>query len=578
MSGKRFGWMIVAFIGAACGGEGGRGSFTPPDDGIVDGTVTGAAHEVTVTLTCEGLTSVRTAVTDTQGRFVFSHVPVASCSVAPGKPGFRFDPPGATLDVEAAHTSSATFAARPVLQVRGSDLSGGAVNLGVTQVGEVVEEASVRINGQAIPYSPAAGLYAGTLIDPVAAGGILSLEVTFDGASVTGVGLVPEEPVLIAPVEGEYRSSGEELIVTWASNVSPDAFVVVAGWSCGDDCGTATTFEASGSARTLAIPAGALPAGEIELSVFAYNDGALSGDYEPAETSPGMNIRSASGPVGVIIGEEPSRSVSGTISGADAGVRVELECPGGAGWTAFADEGGAYAFESVPATSCIVTPAREGYTFDPPSVTLPAGSTDQGEVDFEARAVLQVRGTAITRDAANVEVLHGGQLVDDATVLLNGQAASFRPSLGVYALQWPSTLTTGSTVALEVSGVGASVSGTGVLPEPPVLTAPVAGTLLAPGSDLAVAWASASSPDGFSVDLQWSCGPSCGAGRSFVAPGSARDLTVPAASLPSGEFTVFVSAINDGVLTGDYDPFTTDVVLGPGMNIVSSSARVVVSR
>lgn len=572
--------MLLCVLGAACGS--GSGGSSPADTPVLTsrlgGTVNGAGSGVTVSLACAAPAVTRTATTDAQGRYAFDGLPTATCTVAPERRGYRFEPTGIAVELDPASPSTADFVARPVLQVRGADLSGGWVHVDVLHGGEAAEDAQVRINGQVIPFEPASSRYSGELAVEVPVGGTISLEVTFAGATVTGAAAVPEAPVLVARTAGEYFSSGEDLVVSWTSVTSPESFTVLAKWSCGPSCGTAADFEAPGSARSLTIPAGALPAGPIELVVFAYNDGELAGDYEPAETYAGMNVRSESRSAAVIVGQATSRRVAGTVSGGMGGVAVGLACPGAALRTVAVEADGGYAFEAVPATGCTVTPAGDGYRFEPPGVALAAGSADQTGVDFAAHPLLQVRGTAIGPYAANVDVRHAGEPVQDAVVHLNGEALAFLPATGRYHLDWPAPLSAGEVVSLEVLAAGGAVTGTGVFPEAPRLTAPSSGAQLPAGQDILVTWTSATSPDGFLVSVRWSCGTSCGATRGFQAPGSSRSLALPADLLPSGELSVFVAAINDGLLTGDYDPSTFDVALGPGMNLQATSAEALVSR
>ncbi len=120
-----------------------------------------------------------------------------------------------------------------------------------------------------------------------------------------------------------------------------------------------------------------------------------------------------------------------------------------------------------------------------------------------------------------------------------------------------------------------AVTGLGFLPDAPALTSPSSGASFTPGEDVAVTWTSPSDPDYFTVWAEWSCGPSCGAGTRFETAGSARALTIPAASLPSGvEISLIVFAYIDGTFSGDYRPH----VPYPGMNIRNESNPVTISR
>ena len=321
---------------------------------------------------------------------------------------------------------------RSKLQVRGTDISAGAANVDVQRAGQVVEDAVVRVNGDVVPFASATGIYPGSLSSAFSPGDTVLLEVESAGAKVTGTGLLPEPPVLTSPASGAYFSSRDDVVVSWTSATSPDSFTVAATWSCKPLCGTGSTFEAPGSARSLTIPAGSLPLGDIGLSVFACNDGVLSGDYEPAGSHPGMNIRSGSLGIELTEGAEPARNVSGAVSGAtSSGVTLHLSCSGAADRTIITDDQGEYAFVVAPGVGCALTPERSGYSFDPPTAALSAGSGNQAGLDFTAQLLLQVRGAAITGDAGCVEVLHAGSartLVLPADLLPSGEL-----SVTVYA-------------------------------------------------------------------------------------------------------------------------------------------------
>ena len=186
------------------------------------------------------------------------------------------------------------------LEVRGQDIGASGASVYVTQNGQGIDDAEVAVNGQVIPAVPrAGGWYLADFVAPVWAGDPVSLEVTRGGLRVTGLGTLPDAPFLTSPVNGTGLLPGQDVVVTWTSPTDPDYFEVNAHWPCGPSCGTGTSFTVAGSARTFAIPPEALPTGSIQLSVFAYDDGTLGGDYAPYLPYPGMNIRAESGQVTV---------------------------------------------------------------------------------------------------------------------------------------------------------------------------------------------------------------------------------------------------------------------------------------
>jgi len=208
--------------------------------------------------------------------------------------------PGMNVRAESGQLAVVTGASGPpgpTLEVRGQDMGEANACVVVTRGGQAVDDAQVAVNGVVLPLMPTrTGGYAGSFAR-VFAGDPIVLEVTRGALRVTGVGALPAVPFLTAPTNGAGVPAGQQILVRWTSPTDPSYFEVVADWSCGPSCGTGTEFTAAGTARELAIPPGALPTGSIQLRVFAYDDGAFTGDYAPFLQYPGMNIRAESGAV-----------------------------------------------------------------------------------------------------------------------------------------------------------------------------------------------------------------------------------------------------------------------------------------
>jgi hypothetical protein len=189
--------------------------------------------------------------------------------------------------------------AHPLIRVYGTDMGGVFENVGVLREdGTAIPDAIVEVNGEPLGVSTVNGLYYyGTLSVARSAGQTIALRVTAEGATVTGTGIVPEEPVLLAPADGATLPPGADVSVSWTSSATPDRFEVWAMWPCGPSCGAGRSFVASGSSRAFTIPGDAIPSGDVTIAVFAYEDGALAGDYLPFASYPGMNIRAESSDV-----------------------------------------------------------------------------------------------------------------------------------------------------------------------------------------------------------------------------------------------------------------------------------------
>lgn len=388
----------------------------------------------------------------------------------------------------------------PTLQVYGRDIGAGWANVEVIRAGAPVADARVVVNGAMLePSAREPGLYSGQLPVALAPGDAVSLAVTSGVGppdavlTVNGTGSLPDPPFILAAYTSAAVASDGDIVVTWTSPTDPDYFEAYAscwlgGWS----------FTAPGSARLLTIPKGALPHGEsIWVSVFAYDDGAMEGDYTPFSPYPGMNIRAESSQIAVVTGADGQ---------------------------------------------------------PPPKI--------------------EVRGQDIGEAVANVVVTQNGQPIDDAEVTANGVLLPLTAGrdgwyAGLFGRVWQ-----GDPITLDVTWRGLHVAGAGHLPEAPFLTSPTNGAGLAPDQDVVVTWTSASDPGSFEVVVDWPCGPSCMAGTTYAAEGSARRLAVPHAGLPSGTLQLRVFAYDDGTFTGDYAPYAPY----PGMNIRAESGAVTVSR
>ena len=187
------------------------------------------------------------------------------------------------------------------LQVYGQDITPGWANLMVRDAsGKPLDDAKVTVNGVPIPRRSAEpGLYSGEYDPAAVADKEVHVEVTRDGSEVTGHGRVPMAPAMTWPPTDAYAPSSGDLRVEWSVDLEPDRFVVSVEWSCGDGCGTGKTFEAEVWQRALVIPADSLPyaqiaGGDVTVTVLAYNDGVLEGDYEVYPEYPGLHLRAES--------------------------------------------------------------------------------------------------------------------------------------------------------------------------------------------------------------------------------------------------------------------------------------------
>lgn len=169
--------------------------------------------------------------------------------------------------------------AAPLL-IAGGDMGGQFQNLTVTREGAAVTDATVTVNGVAIPHA-GAGRYQGQLPTAVPAGSPLDLRVSAGGATVQGTVNVPEASVLTAPATGAVFAPGGLITVTWTSATNPDRFVVSGAWIV-DGVGFGESFPAAATGRELEIATSEFPWGpDITIGVVACNDGSFTGQAHP---------------------------------------------------------------------------------------------------------------------------------------------------------------------------------------------------------------------------------------------------------------------------------------------------------
>lgn len=196
-----------------------------------------------------------------------------------------------SFSVRSEAANAVVFRRTTPLQVLGGDMGERWQHVRVTAGDDVVEDAVLTLNGQAVPYDGDFGTYSTEL--SVQAGGELRLEVSRDGALFgVATGLVPEPPTVTAPSNGDSFTATAPLTVTWSSSTNPDRFKVGVSWSCGENCSTGEQFDVAGTARTFDLPGDALPTNtDLRLWVFGYNDGDFVGHFTPDSR---MNIRGES--------------------------------------------------------------------------------------------------------------------------------------------------------------------------------------------------------------------------------------------------------------------------------------------
>jgi hypothetical protein len=146
----------------------------------------------------------------------------------------------------------------------------------------------------------------------------------------------------------------------------------------------------------------------------------------------------------------------------------------------------------------------------------------------------------------HVLLTRDGTPVTNASVSVNGTTANLGAD-SKYHATLPSTVPVGGRLFLDVGSGLFSIRGFGRVPEAPVVTAPADGATFTPAQPIPVTWTSATNPDRFQVNAEYSCGQNCSTSKRYDATGADRSLTIPAGDLPNDlPIVVSVFAYNNG--------------------------------
>jgi len=108
--------------------------------------------------------------------------------------------------------------------------------------------------------------------------------------------------------------------------------------------------------------------------------------FSPASQNVTVNNANQTGVNFAAQGNGPTWSISGTISPTSGGSGATLTLSGAANASAVADAGGKYSFSGLANGLYTVTPAKNGYTFNPANQTVSIAGSDASGINFAAVA------------------------------------------------------------------------------------------------------------------------------------------------------------------------------------------------
>jgi len=210
-----------------------------------------------------------------------------------------------------------------------------------------------------------------------------------------------------------------------------------------------------------------------------------------------------------------------------------------------------------PVVTWSVSPPTEGVTITQASDTtalLQVGVAGNYTVTATAPGVTASASVVVTAPVSSALGIKGWIADADVDVSIDRDAAPFEGAVvtvtgpggavlvpqvgpGRYRTNAFTLPGAGQTVAISVTGAGITVTGSGVVPPTPTITAPAAGSVISPSRPLTVSWSNPTSTittDSFFLDGLCGAEP-CMTGAWATAPGTASSATTNSGLFPSGQ-------------------------------------------
>ena len=327
----------------------------------ISGRVTrGGSGLVGVTVNLSGDSS-KVAKTDSKGNYIFAGLSDGSYIVTPACSGYSFTPQSLPADVNGNNVSvqdlSATFVG---YSISGQVTSGGSGLAGVT----------VSLSGAAsgITVSDPDGNYSFA--------GLANGRYTITPA-LTGYGFTPQSQSVT--IKGS-NSVGKNLAATFVG-------YSISGQVTSGGSGLAgVTVNLSGDASRITktdskgnYSFAGLPNGDYTITVakngYGFNPQTIIADVVGGNVN-GQNFAAFAG-----------YSISGQVTNGGAGLSgVTISLSGAASNSAPTDSGGNYSFLGLANGGYTITPTLPGYSFTPPSISVPVNGKNVSGQDFQASA------------------------------------------------------------------------------------------------------------------------------------------------------------------------------------------------
>ena len=314
-------------------------------------------------------------------------------------------------------------------------------------------------------------------------------------------------------------------------------------------------FTAGCSSDAVTAPAGpAAPARvftslELTPSSFTLFTTTLSTTFEPLKTVQLSTVAKDQSGAEMIGGSLSFSSSEPSVAAVDAGGLVSAVAPGEADISASVTIKGV-----TKTTTAVITVSAS-----PDQILIYAGVDARGDTVKVFTSIFPyLPGTVVTANGVQLTRCY----TDDP----------YRRAYGTYCGTLYPAAAAGSSVNLAVRADGVIVDAIGIVPEAPVLVTPDAGTMFSLADSVTVVWSSATDPVGFEVVFF------CCEGWGYevrLSDGTARELKAAARDIGSGDWGIWVEAMNEGSFIGPVDPASRMRILGYGSQ---SATRITIGR
>lgn len=159
-----------------------------------------------------------------------------------------------------------------------------------------------------------------------------------------------------------------------------------------------------------------------------------------------------------------------------------------------------------------------------------------------------ILGNAMSSRVQNVYIQLGTTAKPGLTVTVNGTTLS-NSSGGQYTGTLPFTLAVGDAVALVVNDGIVAANGNAVVPSTPSVTS---ATVASHGAPVIVNWSAPTSPDSFTISLNFHMPDNSAVAVIQTVAGSVRQVTLSQAEIPAtgNVFSIGLQSTNTGTFTG----------------------------